>query len=180
VKRRISGLATPATVTAVRDGADVKVRIAAGDAEPREVDARLRRASTGDLLVETGGVVRCVRTSVFVAGRAEMVWVSRGGQGARLRREAVLPVREGSTGVYASELRAPMPGRVVKVLVAAGQTVGPAQPLVVVEAMKMEHVVRAPAAGRVQRLCVSEGDHVDGDALLVELAPPQVGAAGDP
>jgi acetyl/propionyl-CoA carboxylase alpha subunit len=66
---------------------------------------------------------------------------------------------------------APMPGKVVKVLVEAGQRVEASQPLIVLEAMKMEHVVRAPEAGTVTELAVAEADQVDADALLavVEL-----------
>jgi biotin carboxyl carrier protein len=64
---------------------------------------------------------------------------------------------------------APMPGAVVKVLVAQGDRVEAGATLVVIEAMKMEHVIKAPADGVVQDLSVREGDHVAADQLLVAL-----------
>jgi acetyl-CoA carboxylase biotin carboxylase subunit len=61
---------------------------------------------------------------------------------------------------------APMPGKVVKLLVTEGQQVEADEPLVVLEAMKMEHIVRASDAGVVKELAVAEGDQVDADTLL--------------
>jgi biotin carboxyl carrier protein len=62
-----------------------------------------------------------------------------------------------------------MPGRIVKVSVEAGQQVSQNQPLVVLEAMKMEHVVEAPHAGVVTELCVAVGQQVPGGAQLLVL-----------
>jgi biotin carboxyl carrier protein len=62
-----------------------------------------------------------------------------------------------------------MPGTVVRVLVAAGDTVEPRQPLVVLEAMKMETPLVSPYAALVQAVHVAEGDRVAGGAVLVEL-----------
>ena len=66
----------------------------------------------------------------------------------------------------AGGLTAPMPGKVVKVLVTAGQEVAQGAPLVVLEAMKMEHTVRAPDTGIVRAIHVAVGDQVDADRLL--------------
>ncbi len=63
-------------------------------------------------------------------------------------------------------LTAPMPGKVVKVLVTEGQEVAQGAALVVLEAMKMEHTVRATEAGTVRALHVAVGDQVDADRLL--------------
>ena len=60
-----------------------------------------------------------------------------------------------------------MPGKVVRVLVKAGDEVAEGQDLLVVEAMKMENAVQAPAAGRVQELFVAAGDAVEAGAPLV-------------
>jgi len=68
-----------------------------------------------------------------------------------------------------SELTAPMPGTVLRVLVAQGDKVEARQPLVVLEAMKMETPVVAPFAATVRAVHVREGDRVAGGALLLEL-----------
>ena len=68
-------------------------------------------------------------------------------------------------------LAAPMPGLVVRVLVAPGDAVGAGQPLVVLEAMKMEHTITSPHDGRVAALSVSQGDQVERGAVLAEVAP---------
>jgi biotin carboxyl carrier protein len=65
-----------------------------------------------------------------------------------------------------ARLAAPMPGKVVRVLVAPGQEVREGQGLVVVEAMKMENELRAPRAGRVVDLPAREGQAVESGALL--------------
>ena len=72
-----------------------------------------------------------------------------------------------STGPIA--IVAPMPGRVVKVLVTPGAAVAARQGLVVVEAMKMENELRAPRAGTVAEVRVREGAPVDANAVLVVI-----------
>jgi biotin carboxyl carrier protein len=64
---------------------------------------------------------------------------------------------------------APMPGRIVKVLVKPDERVSPRQPLVVVEAMKMENELRAPRGGTIAEVRVSEGASVEANAVLVVL-----------
>lgn len=64
----------------------------------------------------------------------------------------------------------PMPGRVLKVLVAEGDEVAMGTPLVVVEAMKMENELAAGKAGKVLRVFASPGATVEGGAKLVEIA----------
>jgi acetyl/propionyl-CoA carboxylase alpha subunit len=68
-------------------------------------------------------------------------------------------------------LVAPMPGKVVKILAVMGQEVAAGAPLVVLEAMKMEHTVRAPDAGILRALHVAVGDQVDADRLLAVVTP---------
>jgi acetyl/propionyl-CoA carboxylase alpha subunit len=69
----------------------------------------------------------------------------------------------------ADEVTAPMPGTVIRVLVAPGDEVRARDPLVVVEAMKMEMPLTAPRAGRVLAVRAAEGDTVARGAVLVEL-----------
>jgi biotin carboxyl carrier protein len=61
----------------------------------------------------------------------------------------------------------PMPGKVIAVLVSAGDAVEKGQGLVIVEAMKMENEVRSPVAGEVKEIKVKPGDAVEGGAVLV-------------
>jgi acetyl/propionyl-CoA carboxylase alpha subunit len=68
-------------------------------------------------------------------------------------------------------IAAPMPGTVIRVLVEAGARVSARQPLVVLEAMKMETPLVAPYEGTVKAVHVAEGDRVAGGAVLVELEP---------
>jgi len=68
-----------------------------------------------------------------------------------------------------SALTAPMPGTVIRVLVSEGDVVQPRQPLVVLEAMKMETPIVSPYAAVVRVVHVAEGDRVSGGELLVEL-----------
>jgi len=63
-----------------------------------------------------------------------------------------------------------MPGRVIAVRAAEGQTVGEHAALVVIEAMKMEHAVATPIAGRVSRVLVHEGQQVQRGDLLAEVS----------
>lgn len=67
------------------------------------------------------------------------------------------------------DIHAPMPGRVVKVLVEKGQEVEAGDPCVVIEAMKMENELRAPSAGTVAEVLAAEGASVVGQELLVRF-----------
>ncbi|MCG8469559.1 MAG: biotin/lipoyl-binding protein [Gemmatimonadetes bacterium] len=72
-------------------------------------------------------------------------------------------------GAGARELRAPMPGLVVSILVEPGQRVEPGEGLVIVEAMKMENELKAETAGTVAAISVKPGEAVDRDAVLVRF-----------
>jgi biotin carboxyl carrier protein len=116
-------------------------------AAPRSYEAVLERRHRGDQLVHING--RAVRVSFVDHAR-------RSGTGA------------GSSAASAvKDVVAPMPGRIVKVLVKAGDRVAAGQGLVVVEAMKMENELRAPREGTVVAVRVSEGMSVEANAVLV-------------
>ena len=68
-----------------------------------------------------------------------------------------------------SAVTAPMPGTVIRVLVAEGDTVDARQPLLVLEAMKMETPLVSPYEAVVRRVHVTDGDRVAGGTVLVEL-----------
>jgi 3-methylcrotonyl-CoA carboxylase alpha subunit len=62
-----------------------------------------------------------------------------------------------------------MPGKVVQVLVGVGDRVGEGQPMLLLEAMKMEHTVKSPFGGRVAAIHYGPGDQVDEGADLLDL-----------
>ncbi len=76
-------------------------------------------------------------------------------------------------------LTAPMPGRVTRLMVEAGSRVGRGQPLITIEAMKMEHTIAAPADGVVERVRFAVGDMVEEGAELIALARPEGGPEND-
>lgn len=71
----------------------------------------------------------------------------------------------------AMELRAPMPGLIREVRLSIGQVVTPHTPAIVLEAMKMENLLLAPAAGVVAEIAVAPGQAVEKGALLLRLKP---------
>jgi acetyl/propionyl-CoA carboxylase alpha subunit len=75
----------------------------------------------------------------------------------------------GGAGGEQSRVVAPMPGTVIRLLVGAGDSVRARQPLVVLEAMKMETPLTSPYDAKVRAVHVAEGDRVAGGAVLVEL-----------
>jgi biotin carboxyl carrier protein len=77
--------------------------------------------------------------------------------------------RKTAVSAAAGSLRAPMPGSVLTVLVSQGQSVAEGEPLLKLEAMKMEHTVRAPAAGTIVEIFYAPGDSVPADAQLLQL-----------
>ena len=95
---------------------------------------------------------------VHVNGRQLQVTITESG---RARRRAAA---DGGAGPQ--RLVAPMPGKVVRVLVAPGDVVEAGQGLVVVEAMKMENELRAAKAGRVASVSAVEGQSVEAGAVL--------------
>jgi 3-methylcrotonyl-CoA carboxylase alpha subunit len=78
----------------------------------------------------------------------------------------------GESADEGGRLTAPMPGKVISILVQAGATVSKGEPLLVMEAMKMEHTITAPADGTISLVHYGVGDQVaEGDALVAIEAP---------
>ena len=71
--------------------------------------------------------------------------------------------------VGTTQIEAPMPGLVIAVSVSAGQEVEEGQPLITLEAMKMQQVLSAPFSARVDEIAVQEGAYVEAQALLIQL-----------
>ncbi len=101
----------------------------------------------------------------------DVVWLGRDGRTWAVRERERLAAARHDTAATTGPLTAPMPGTVTVVSVAVGETVAAGQPLVVVEAMKMEHSVVAPTDGTVTELFVHSGQQVAMNAALAVIAP---------
>jgi propionyl-CoA carboxylase alpha chain len=75
--------------------------------------------------------------------------------------------------VAAGSLLAPMPGSVIRIAVAQGDTVTAGQPILWLEAMKMQHQINAPADGVIAELPVSAGQQIDVGAVLAVVTDPE-------
>ena len=107
----------------------------------------------------------------FARGEGGLAWVSL--DGVSYRFEAPGPPSAEGDAAGASggaSLVAPMPGTVVKVMVGEGEEVEEGQPLLVLEAMKMEQTISAPHAGTVDALPYGEGELVGGGAVLAQVS----------
>jgi biotin carboxyl carrier protein len=120
-----------------------------GTAPTRGVDAALAAQRTaGDF-------------DVHLAGRTIPVQVRQAGGFGRQKAAGA------AHGTGPQRIVAPMPGKIVRVLVTAGDEVKARQGLVVVEAMKMENELRAARDGRVREVSVVDGQSVDAGAILL-------------
>lgn len=68
-----------------------------------------------------------------------------------------------------SEVRAPMPGLVLSILIQPGQEVAQGDPLIILEAMKMENVIKSPGEGKVKHIAAIQGKAVDKGEVLIEM-----------
>ena len=152
---------------------EIDVRDGTGDAPIITVDGASVEADVvivpGGLSIRMGGHVY----DVMSADDGEHVdlaagpWRTRGtveSDRQRARRE-----RRGGARAEGGDIHAPMPGRVVKILAEVGQRVVAGDPVIVIEAMKMENELRAPRDATVAAIEVGEGDNVEGNTLLVRL-----------
>jgi 3-methylcrotonyl-CoA carboxylase alpha subunit len=108
-----------------------------------------------------------VTAAVYPRGEVDHIFTARG---ATQITAIDLLAHAGEGQAETGRLSAPMPGKVVSFAVKAGDTVSKGQPLAVMEAMKMEHTIAAPADGVVQELLYAPGDQVAEGAELLRLA----------
>ena len=102
----------------------------------------------------------------------EVLWLGREGHSWAVTEEGPLAARPDQDAGGDGTVRSPMPGTVQAVHVTEGQPVTAGQPLVIVEAMKMEHTVTAPLDGTVAELLVKAGQQVAMDETLGVINPP--------
>ena len=70
-----------------------------------------------------------------------------------------------------TDIKAPMPGKVLEMMVAAGDTIEKGQPLLILEAMKMENVIKADGNATIKSINVNQLESVESGQLLIELEP---------
>jgi len=151
---------------------DIDVQIAPGGSvsvtlDGETIDADVRRIPGGVSLVLGGKVY-----DVMVGGPADAMDIAAGPLRATAKVESERNrsrKKKGGAAGDSTEVRAPMPGRIVKVLVATGDEVEAGTPVIVVEAMKMENELRTEIAGTIATIEVEEGQAVEGGSLLIKL-----------
>ncbi|MEW2553776.1 acetyl-CoA carboxylase biotin carboxylase subunit [Streptomyces zhihengii] len=131
-----------------------------------------RRVGEHAVSVELHGVTHTFHRAGSWLGRDGDCWQV-------LDHDPVEASLSGAAHAGADTLAAPMPGTVTVVKVAVGDVVAAGQSLLVVEAMKMEHVIAAPHAGTVTELDVVAGSTVAMDQVLAVVLPDDAGTGGD-
>jgi acetyl-CoA/propionyl-CoA carboxylase biotin carboxyl carrier protein len=152
----------PVTVRLRGRATAAEVRV--GDGEPLSASA----ARDGDRLTVRLGEETA---TYLVAHAAGTVWLAAGGDVTALREHERLASAAGAA-IVDGAVTAPMPGTVTVVQASVGDRVEAGTPLLVVEAMKMEHVLTAPVAGTVTELSVTAGQPVRLDERLAVVTPP--------
>ena len=149
----------PVAIDARTDGAGWRLHIGA-----RELVGAAELADDGRLEGELEG--ERWRAGVVALGDQLHLFTPRG----RFQVQRVDPLAiAAAEDELGDVLTAPMPGKIVRQLIAAGDRVGRGAPLLVLEAMKMEHTIVAPGDGRVAALRYAEGDQVEEGAVLLDF-----------
>ena len=138
--------------------------------ETFEVDARLLQPGVLSLLID-GQAYRCILDGSGASpDREQAILVDNYRLRFRVEDPRSLRGRKnaGASANGPKAVKAPMPGRVVRTLVAVGDEVSAQQGIIMIEAMKMQNELKSPKAGRVARISVEVGDTVQaGDTLAV-------------
>ena len=122
------------------------------------------RLAGGDIAADLGG--DRIRASVVRSG--DDIYLIHRGETRRLKYYDP-GVAADEAGGAAGAITAPMPGKVIKVMVKEGDAVTTGQPILVLEAMKMEHTLTAPGDGDVETLSCGEGEQVSEGATLAVI-----------
>jgi 3-methylcrotonyl-CoA carboxylase alpha subunit len=148
-------------VTAAYDGEAFQLEF-----EGRHSTAAGRFAGGSELRVDLGG--RRINVTVVSANEKRHVFID----GVCYVFAAIDPLfHAGSGGGAEGGLTAPMPGKVIALIAPVGTRIEKGAPLLILEAMKMEHTIAAPAAGTVKGFRFNVGEQVSDGAELVEFEP---------
>ena len=138
------------------------VALVARDGIPRAAERVINPRYNLDLTLDG------LRRRVVLVAAGDDWWAQTADGPLRITALPLLPEPSRAAGAGGS-LRAPLPGTVLAVLVKVGESVAEGQPLVKLEAMKMEYTIRAAAAGVVEVIHHAPGDNVAADALLIHV-----------
>jgi pyruvate carboxylase subunit B len=133
-------------------------------------DVRIHRRSDGRVGVEVGG--RVYDAALSMSAKRDRADAKRGRMqfsDTAAGKIAPAPFSGAPPDATSVAVKAPMPGRVVRVLVAVGERVSARQGVVVVEAMKMENELRTPREGTVKEIAVVPGAAVESGAVLLVI-----------
>lgn len=106
---------------------------------------------------------------VYAERMGEQLWFHLNGETFVYEPPRKSRGRKQETSTHPGRVRAPMPGKIIKVCVAEGESVTKDQPVIVLEAMKMEYTLKADINGTVTAVSCSEGDQVSISKALVEI-----------
>ena len=154
-------------VAVYRVAADGNTYIRVGDIELVARYGKRTVVATGSII--TADFADGMRLRARIARQGDRVWVGLGNEVIALAIAPRFPPPARAT--IAGALIAPMPGKVLSLAVHVGQAVVAGSPLLVVEAMKMEHQIKAPVAGVVTAIHVAVGDQVNASQLLAVVTP---------
>ncbi|MGW0521274.1 ATP-binding protein [Crossiella sp. NPDC003009] len=144
--------------------------IALGEGEPEPASARAVTAEDG--AVELALTFRGRTTRFTTVHKGQTSWLATGGHAYQVTEtEKLAAARHEAPGGRGGPVTSPMPGTVLVVKVAQGEAVTAGQPLIIVEAMKMEHTITAPVDGLVSELRVRPGQQVGLDQALAVVTP---------
>jgi len=118
----------------------------------------------------TASIDGITRTGAYAFDGDQAVLLQFDGPALRLHDEQGDPFSTTSSGAQ-DQIIAPLHGKVLKLMVAEGQDVAEGTPLLIMEAMKMEHTITAPLAGRIANVSTSEGQQVSINARLIRIEP---------
>jgi 3-methylcrotonyl-CoA carboxylase alpha subunit len=158
---------------AFRDGAQAVDVVVHYRADGYALDLPSGRMAVSGEITETDKVSAILggrRVAAAVIRQAGDMTVILAGRSTHLRLVDPLDAAV-DAAVGGGRMIAPMPGKVVKVHVTAGQTVRAGAPLMILEAMKMEHAIMAPADGRITAVHYATGDTVEEGAEMLILEP---------
>jgi acetyl/propionyl-CoA carboxylase alpha subunit len=154
-------------LTAGEEAREVRLSDGAAMLGERKVTFREIRTGEGELVaLDVAGEMFSVR----MARDGSRVFVWCAGRTFEIRRENPRPRRRAAAADHGTGLLAPMPGRIRRISVPRGERVTRGDVVMVLEAMKMEHAIRAPRDGVVTLLPHREGDLVDAGAVLAEIS----------